>query len=66
VNICVGIRWLYRKHQIAKYYLKKEPTEFQLAEEYKGIRNDKSVGATKQRKAFRNYQNELKKVKRKK
>lgn len=42
INICVGARWLFRKREIAKYYLKKEPTPLELAEEYKGIRNDKS------------------------
>lgn len=52
VNIAVGIRWLYRKREIAKAYLKKEPTSLELAEEYKGIRNDKSAKAKKQRETF--------------
>lgn len=60
VNICMGVRWLYRKHQIAKYYLKKEPSELQIAEEYKGIRNDKSKKAKKQRSRFKELQKELK------
>lgn len=53
VNICVGVRWLFRKREIAKYLLKKEPTELQLAEEYKGIRNDSSEAASEQREAFK-------------
>ncbi len=61
VNVAVAVRWLYRKREIAKYYLKKEPSFLQLAEEYKGIRNDKSVNASKQREAFtklwKEYQN---------
>jgi len=52
VNISVGIRWLFRKREIAKYFLKKEPSPLELAEEYKGIRNDKSVKAQKQRRIF--------------
>src|SRR5690606_22501429 len=52
INICVGVRWLFRKREIAKYYLKKEPSALELAEEYKGIRNDKSANAEKQRKIF--------------
>ncbi len=53
-NICVGVRWLFRKREIAKYYLKKEPTPLELAEEYKGIRSDKSSKANKQRSVFNN------------
>jgi len=53
VNVVVAVRWLYRKRQIAKHYLKKEPSALQLAEEYKGIRNDKSFKANKQRDAFK-------------
>lgn len=59
VNICVGVRWLFRKHQIAKHFLKKEPTELQLAEEFKGIRNDKSIKADKIRKKFLELLKEL-------
>ncbi len=52
VNICLGIRWLFRKREIAKAYYKAEPTHLQLAEEYKGIRNDKSIAAKNQRDKF--------------
>ncbi len=52
INICIGVRWLFRKREIAKYYLKKEPSPLELAEEYKGIRNDKSAAAEFQRKKF--------------
>lgn len=55
VNICVAVRWLFRKKQIAKYFLKKEPTMLQLAEEYKGIRGDKSIKAKHQRDIFVKY-----------
>ena len=61
INICVGVRWLFRKREIAKYYLKKEPSPLELAEEYKGIRNDKSAAAQRQRNNFkdalRDYKN---------
>ncbi len=61
VNVAVAVRWLYRKRQIAKYHIKKEPNALQLAEEYKGIRNDKSFKANKQRDTFiklwRDYKN---------
>ena len=61
VNISVGVRWLFRKREIAKYYLKSEPTMLQLAEEYKGLRGDKSVNAEKIRIKFKQkikeYQN---------
>jgi hypothetical protein len=63
VNICLGVRWLFRKRDIAKYYLKKEPTLLQLAEEYKGIRNDKSLKAQKQREKFMEYLKEYRNVK---
>ena len=55
VNICVGVRWLFRKREIAKYFLKKEPSSLELAEEYKGIRNDQSIMAKKQRENFKKY-----------
>lgn len=55
VNICVGVRWLFRKREIAKHYLKKEPAPLELAEEYKGIRNDQSILAKKQREHFKKY-----------
>ena len=63
VNVAVAIRWLYRKRQIAKYYLKKEPSALQLAEEYKGIRNDKSLKANKQRTSFKKLWKEYKNAK---
>lgn len=63
VNICVGVRWLYRKREIAKYFLKKEPSEFEIAQEYKGIRKDKSQKANGQRKNFKNLVKELKSAK---
>ncbi|MCH2535240.1 MAG: lytic transglycosylase domain-containing protein [Bdellovibrionales bacterium] len=55
INISVGVRWLFRKRQISKHFLKVEPTMLQLAEEYKGIRGDKSAKAEQQRKAFLKY-----------
>lgn len=63
INICVGVRWLFRKREIAKYYLKKEPSPLELAEEYKGIRNDKSDMAKRQRKHFRETSRDYKKAK---
>lgn len=63
VNVAVSVRWLYRKREIAKYYLKKEPSALQLAEEYKGIRNDKSLKANKQREAFKKLLKEYKNAK---
>ncbi len=63
INICVGIRWLFRKREIAKYFLKKEPSELELAEEYKGIRNDKSFMAKKQRERFKELSIKYKKAK---
>ncbi len=65
VNICVGVRWLYRKREITKYFLKKEPSEMELAEEYKGIRNDKSFKAKKQRERFKELYAKYKTVKNK-
>ena len=63
VNIALGVRWLFRKREIAKYYLKKEPSELQLAEEYKGIRNDKSKAAKNQRDNFSKYKKEFRDAK---
>lgn len=63
VNICVGVRWLFRKREIAKYYLKMEPSPLELAEEYKGIRNDESPMAKKQRKRFKEVTQKYKKAK---
>jgi hypothetical protein len=63
VNICIGIRWLFRKREIAKYYLKKEPSQLELAEEYKGIRNDKSPAANKQRDNFKDASKDYKEAK---
>lgn len=51
-NICAGVRWLFRKRDIAKSALKHEPSALELAEEYKGIRGDKSIGAITQRNFF--------------
>lgn len=53
INVAVSVRWLYRKRQIAKHFLKKEPSAVELAEEYKGIRGDRSLNANKQRNAFK-------------
>lgn len=58
INICLGVRWLFRKREIAKIYYKSEPNYLQLADEYKGIRNDKSVGAKNQRTKFEQLWNE--------
>ena len=55
VNISVGVRWLFRKREIAKHFLKKEPSPLELAEEYKGIRNDRSIKANKQRTIFKDF-----------
>lgn len=63
VNICVGVRWLFRKREIAKYYLKREPSQLELAEEYKGIRNDKSLAANKQRDNFKDASRDYKEAK---
>ena len=63
VNICLGVRWLFRKRDIAKYYLKNEPSALQLAEEYKGIRNDKSNKSAKQRNEFMKYLKEYRNAK---
>ena len=66
INICVGVRWLFRKREIAKYYLKKEPSPLELAEEYKGIRSDKSPRANKQRNNFKDASKDYKSAKVKK
>lgn len=58
VNIAAGVRWLYHKHKIAKHFLKTTPTDLQLAEEYKGIRNSKTARAEKQRQIFMKLQSE--------
>ena len=60
VNICVGFRWLFRKRQIAKHYLKSEPTMLQLAEEYKGLRGDKSTPAQRIREKFKKLMKDYK------
>lgn len=63
INICVGVRWLFRKREIAKHFLKKEPSPLELAEEYKGIRNDSSKMAETQRKHFKEASREYKNAK---
>ncbi len=49
--------------KIAKYYLKKEPSVLELAQEYKGIRGDKSAKAKKQSDVFVKYWKEYKNAK---
>ncbi|MBL7665008.1 MAG: nucleotidyltransferase domain-containing protein [Bacteriovoracaceae bacterium] len=46
-NICAAVRWLFRKKDILKKRMKREPKWSEVLIEYKGITNDKSDEALK-------------------
>lgn len=43
-NICAGIRWLFRKIELAKGKLKREPTWIEAVADYKDYLNDMIAG----------------------
>lgn len=43
-NICAGIRWLFRKKELAKNKLKREPTWIEAVADYKDYLNDIIAG----------------------
>ncbi|GEM_PF-632299 len=45
INICVAIRWLFRKREIAQSRLRRIPTWYEVLLEYKGILKDDSPKA---------------------
>jgi hypothetical protein len=63
VNICVGIRWLFRKRQIASVVrLKRQATWLEAAEEYKGDLEGLRKGNKKVQKDVAPFQKYLKEV----
>lgn len=60
VNICAGIRWLFRKHEIAKKR-KKTITWTEVIENYKGIQQQKGPVSDKIRTDFMRFYQKLNK-----
>jgi hypothetical protein len=52
VNIASAVRWLIRKRELTKTALKRNPTNFEILEGYKGILGDQSKEAVKIRNTF--------------
>ena len=60
INIAVGTRWLFRKYELTKHKLNKEPTWIEVLLDYKGILNDNSDIAVKINKKLEEYLKDLK------
>ncbi len=60
VNIAAGIRWLFRKYELTKHKLKRDPTWQEVLYDYKGITGDKSKNAKNIKESLDNYIKELK------
>ncbi len=60
-NICAGIRWLFRKHEIASSLLKKTVTWEEAVAEFKGARTATKARASVLMKRFNEKLEELKK-----
>ena len=60
VNIAAGIRWLFRKYELTKHKLKREPTWREVLYDYKGILSDNSDIAADIRKILDKYLKEFK------
>ena len=59
INIAMGTRWLFRKEELLKSRIEKEPTWEEVMWEYKGIYNDHSKRADKIRKDLRDYYEQI-------
>lgn len=60
INIAVGIRWLFRKYELTKHKLNKEPAWIEVLLDYKGILNDNSDIAVKINQKLEEYLKDLK------
>lgn len=55
VNIAAGVRWLFRKYELTKVKLKREPTWKEVLFDYKGITGKKSTYSEQMRKILEKY-----------
>lgn len=55
VNIAAGIRWLFRKYELTRLKLKREPTWREVLYDYKGITGSKSAYSNRMRKILDKY-----------
>jgi len=60
INIAAGTRWLFRKYELTKHKLTREPTWLEVLLDYKGIFNDNSDTATKIKKRLEKLLKDLK------
>lgn len=59
ISVSMGIRWLFRKKELLKSRIKREPTWEETIWEYKGIYNDESKVAGSIKKKVREYYEEI-------
>jgi hypothetical protein len=60
INIASGIRWLFRKYELTKHKLKREPSWREVLMDYKGVLTDDSSTALKIKNSIDRYLGELK------
>lgn len=60
INIAAGTRWLFRKYELTKHKLNREPTWQEVLLDYKGILNDNSEIAVRINKKLEKYLKDLK------
>lgn len=60
-NICAGVRWLFRKREITKSKLKRDPTWEEVLWDYKGALKSKRKDDVKARKFVSDYLTQLEK-----
>lgn len=61
MNIAAGVRWLFRKREVAKTQLGHQPTWLETVFSYKGYLNSKTREAKKQMARISKLYEELKK-----
>jgi hypothetical protein len=59
ISVSMGIRWLFRKKELLKSRIKREPTWEETIWEYKGVYNDESKVAGSIKKKVREYYEEI-------
>lgn len=59
ISVSMGVRWLFRKKELLKSRIKREPTWEETIWEYKGIYNDESKVAGSIKKKVREYYEEI-------
>lgn len=59
ISVSMGVRWLFRKKELLKSRIKREPTWEETIWEYKGVYNDESKVAGSIKKKVREYYEEI-------